>query len=311
MEGLSRMLFSAHDLRYNLDKCYPSFCSFLQQRAKRFLGPLKYDSVEVDQVVEHIIEQLARTGLMGGGDNAPQTALDHLTTAQFYAFLNRSIRNKAIDRLRKHRLPVSTVAELGGFGGMENEKDPLDDTVESMWGTPPFATPEDAAMEAASQETLRNLLKNCIRSLVNAPHQLQAVEQELEELGVDDLVQFIHIEFGTLLGNVVPTHLSQHKDHAHKKLRQCLQKSSTHLGVLIALRLTEYGRRSTGIDEVTVSIQSLMKNGQGQQDISERDVITGLKHLVTEDLLDWDGEAIVRFSSAQAKRLARFYIEGE
>ncbi len=83
------------------------------------------------------------------------------------------------------------------------------------------------------------------------------------------------------------------------------------MGVLIALRLTEYGRRSTGIDEVAVSIQSLMKNGQGQQDISERDVVTGLKHLVTGDLLDWDGEDIVRFSSAQAKRLARFYIEGE
>ncbi len=109
------MLFSAHDLRYNLDKCYPSFCAFLQQRAKRFLGPLRYDSVEVDQVVEHIIEQLTRTGLMGGGDYAPQTALDRFTTAQFYAFLNRSIRNKAIDRLRKHRLPVS--APLAGEYG--------------------------------------------------------------------------------------------------------------------------------------------------------------------------------------------------
>ena len=305
------MLFSAYDLRYHLDQYYPSFCAFLQQRAKRFLGPLKYDSVEVDLVVEHIVEQLTRTCLLGGADNAPQTALDRLSTAQFYAFLNRSIRNKAIDRLRKHRLPVSTVAELGGFAGGEDEKDPLDDTVESMWGTPPFATPEDAALEAASQDTLRNLLKNCIRSLVNAPHQLQAVEQELEDLGADDLVQFIHGEFGALLGNVVPLHLSQHKDHAHKKLRLCLQKSSTHLGVLIALRLTEYGRRSTKIDAVSVSIQSLMKDGQGQHDISEHDVITGLKQLVTGGLLDWDGEDTVRFSSAQAKRLARFYIEGE
>src|SRR5215469_10652762 len=102
---VSRMQFSAHNLRYNLEQCFPSFYAFLQLRAKRFLGPLSHDSVEVDQVVEHIIEQLTRLHLIGGKDNAPETELERLNDAQFYAFLNRSIKNKAIDRLRKNRLP--------------------------------------------------------------------------------------------------------------------------------------------------------------------------------------------------------------
>ena len=56
-----------------------------------------------------------RLGLLGGGDYTPKTALDLLTDAQFYAFLSRSVRNKAIDRLRKRRLQVSTATELEGF----------------------------------------------------------------------------------------------------------------------------------------------------------------------------------------------------
>ncbi|HEX6484834.1 MAG TPA: hypothetical protein VF043_38815 [Ktedonobacteraceae bacterium] len=303
------MQFSAHDLRYNLEQCFPSFYAFLQQRAKRWLGPLSYDSVEVDQVVEHIIEQLTRLGLIGGKDNAPQTELERLSNAQFYAFLNRSIKNKAIDRLRKNRLPVSSVAELEGFGGMEDEKDPLDDTSISIWGNPPFATPEDAAMEAVSREVLRNRIKNCIRALANAPHQLQALEQEFEEIDADDLVKFMHKEFAAQLDDVVPAHLSQHKDHAHRKLRQCLQRSSAHLRVLIALRITEYAVRSTGTNESSVNVVQLMYTEHEKQDISEQEVIAALKYLVSRNFLEWNGEATIRLSSSQGKRIARFYEE--
>src|SRR5947209_16574589 len=100
-------------------------------------------------------------------------------------------------------------------------------------------------------------------------------------------------------------HLSQHKDHAHKKLRHCLQKSSTNLAVMIALRLTEYGVRPTASDELSVAISTL-----AQEDLSEDDVRMGLNQLVAEGLLNWDGEQMIRFSPAQQKRLARFY-EGE
>jgi DNA-directed RNA polymerase specialized sigma24 family protein len=303
------MQFSAHDLRYNLELCFPSFYAYLQQRAKRWLGSLSHDSVEVDQVVEHIIEQLTRLGLIGAKDNAPQTEFERLSNAQFYAFLNRSIKNKAIDRLRKNRPPVTSVAELEGFGGMEDEKDPLDDTSISIWGDPPFATPEEAAMEAAYQEVLRSRIKNCIRALANAPHQLQALEQEFEEIGVDDLVRFMRKEFAAQLDDVIPAHLSQHKDHAHRKLRQCLQRSSAHLRVLIALRITEYAVRSTGTDESSVTVAQLMHDEHGKQDISEREVIAALECLVSRNLLDWKGEGTIRFSSVQGKRVARFYEE--
>jgi hypothetical protein len=36
-----------------------------------------------------------------------------------------------------------------------------------------------------------------------------------------------------------------------------------------------------------------------------------LMHLVRAGLLQWHGEEIVRFSSVQLKRLARFYVEEE
>ncbi len=102
------------------------------------------------------------------------------------------------------------------------------------------------------------------------------------------------------------SHLSQHKDHAHKKLRHCLQKSSTNLAVLVALRLTEYGQYSTGLDEISVDIKTLVN-----ESITEGEVLKGLNHLVRVGLLDWHGEEIVRFSSVQLKHLARFYEEGE
>jgi hypothetical protein len=93
------MPFTAHDLRYNLQENFPKLCAYLQQRAKHWLRTFAYDSDEVDGVVEHVIEQLTRLGLLGGSDHTPETALDHLNNAQFYAFLNRSIKNKAIERL--------------------------------------------------------------------------------------------------------------------------------------------------------------------------------------------------------------------
>jgi methyl-accepting chemotaxis protein len=302
----SRMPFTAHDLRYNLEDNFPILCAYLQQRAKRWLGPFAYDSYEVDVVVGHVVEQLTRLGLLGGSDHAPETALDRLSNAQFYAFLNQSVKNKAIDRLRRRRLPTSTLAELEGSGNTEEENDPLNTVADSIWGSPPFPTPEAAALQAVSQEELRILLKRCIEELSSAPRQLQAVIQELDEIGAGDLFQELKEEFRTQLADLELSHLSQHKDHAHKKLRHCLQKSNTNLAVLIALRLTEYGQYSTGTDEMSVDIKTLVK-----ESISEAEVQKGLNHLVRVGLLDWHGEEIVRFSSVQLKHLARFYEEGE
>ena len=305
-EELLEMPFSAHDLRYHLEETFPVLYAYLYQRAQRYLGPLKYDAFEVDQVVEHVIEYLTRFGVMGGGDSAPETALDRLTNAQFYAFLNRSIQNKAIDRLRKKRPPMYTLTERESSGALEDEIDPLNEASESFWGAAPFATPEEAAVEAASQDEFRSLLKHCIKALSGAPRQFQAVIQELAELGADELIEDMRAEFPEVFpADLQLAHLSQHKDHAHKKLRHCLQKSSTNLAVMIALRITEYGEHLTGGDELSVHISTL-----AQEDLSEDDVRMGLKHLVTEGLLNWHGEQIVRCSSVQEKRLARFY-EGE
>ncbi len=300
------MPFTAYDLRYNLQDNFPTLCAYLQQRAKRWLSTFAYDSYEVDVVVGHVIEQLTRIGLLGGGDLAPETALDRLSNAQFYAFLNQSVKNKAIDRLRRHRLPTSTLSEFESAGNIEEENDPLNIVADSIWGSPPFPTPEAAALQAASQEELRILLKRCIEELSSAPRQLQAVIQELDEIGAGDLFQELKEEFRTQLADLKLSHLSQHKDHAHKKLRHCLQKSSTNLAVLVTLRLTEYGQYSTGIDEISVDIKTLVN-----ESITEGEVLKGLNHLVRVGLLDWHGEEIVRFSSVQLKHLARFYEEGE
>src|SRR5437763_6462854 len=143
------MPITAHDLRYHLEQSFPALHAYLYQRAQRYLGPLKYDAFEVDQVVGHVIEYLTRLGLMGGGDSTPETALDRLTHAQFYAFLNRSIQNKAIDRLRKKRPPMYTLTDRETSGAGEDEIDPLNEASESFWGRAPFATPEEAALAAA------------------------------------------------------------------------------------------------------------------------------------------------------------------
>ena len=300
------MPFTAHDLRYDLEHSYPSLYAYLQQHAQRYLRQLAYDANEVELVVGHVIEQLTRLHLLGGGDESPQTALDRLSPAQFYAFLNHSIRNKAIDRLRKHRLPTSTLSEVEGLAGNEEENDLLNTVTSSIWGSNPFPTPEAAALHAASLQELRLLLKRCIGELSSAPRQLLAVLDELEELGAGDFFEELKQNFRPALADLELSHLSQHKDHAHKKLRHCLQKSSTNLAVLVAFRLTEYGEHSTGTNEVSVDIKDLK-----QTDLSEQEVQAGLQRLVKVGLLEWHGEEIVHCSSIQLKHLTRFYEEGE
>jgi DNA-directed RNA polymerase specialized sigma24 family protein len=300
------MPFSARDLRYHLDQHYASLIVYLQQHARRYLGTLAFDAVEVDQVVGHVIEQLAHLHILGGGDHAPETALDHLTNAQFYAFLNRCVKNKAIDRLRKHRIPTSTLAELERPGAEEEEAQPMESVVETLWGTIPFATPEETALEAASRQSLRQLLKHCIEALSAAPRQLEAVLQELEDLDAGEMVQEIREDCGLLAREAPLAHASQHRDHAHKKLRHCLQQNSSNLAVVVALRLSEYETTSTGADVILVDIRTLARDN-----LSMKDVQIGLKHLTTEGLLDWRGEDTLRLLPSQCKRLARFYEEGE
>ena len=299
------MPFTAHDLRYNLSDSFPKLYAYLHSRARFSLGTFAYDADEVEIVIEHVIEQLTKLGLLGGGDHTPETALDRLNNAQFHAFLNRSVTNKAIDRLRKRRLPTSSLSAFED-AGIEEENDPLNTISVSIWGSPPFPTPETAALQAASQKDLRMLIKRCIEGLHSAPRQLLAVIQELEEIGIQDLAQDLRDEFAMQLAQVELSHLSQHKDHAHKKLRQCLQHSSTNLAVLVALRLTEYRQNSPGTDEISFDIKYLV-----DKRFSEEDVRMGLHHLARIGLLDWHGEEVVHITSDQRKHLAHFYEEEE
>ena|SRR2546429_1006145 len=301
------MPFTAHDLRYQPEESYPLLYAYLHRNAQRYLGALKYDAFEVDTVIGHVVEQLVRLGLLGGKEYTPLTALDRLTDAQFYAFLCHSVRNKAIDRLRKRRLQVSTFATLEAQEDAGRDNDPLNDAVESLWGVIPFATPEQIVLQLASQCDLRNVLKHCILQLRTAPHQLQAVIQELQEIGVDDLLHSVVDELHLSLSSEPNPHMSQHKDHAHKKLRLCLQQQSSNLAVMIALRLTNYiklsgVKLSADSDDCVIDIQALT-----QQDLSIDDVRKGLHALVSEGLLAWHGEAAVRLSVDQMKRLSRFY----
>ena len=295
------MPFTAHDLRYHAEQSYPLLYAYLHRHAQRFLGALKYDAFEVDTVVGHVVEQLVRLGLFGAGDKLPLTALDRLTDAQFYTFLSRSVRNKAIDRLRKRRLQVSTLAELEVPESEDSDYDPLNEVVSAPWGSPPFATPEEITLAIVSHQELLALLRHCILALSTAPHQLQAVMQELETIGADELldqVTQILKQAGSSLS--APQHMSQHKDHAHKKLRHCLQQKSTNLAVRVALRLTEY--TNLGKKKDTVHIQTLVGI-----DLSESDIRMGLQALTTEGLLNWNGEDELRLTLDQAKRLARYY----
>ena len=63
--------------------------------------------------------------LLGGSDHAPKTALDELSNAQFYTFLNRMVQNKAIDRLCHRRLPMSTTSELEAQGNPDDANKPF------------------------------------------------------------------------------------------------------------------------------------------------------------------------------------------
>lgn len=295
------MPFTAHDLRYHAEQSYPLLYAYLHRHAQRFLGALKYDAFEVDTVVGHVVEQLVRLGLFGGGDKSPLTALDRLTDAQFYAFLSRSVRNKAIDRLRKRRLQVSTLAELEVSEGDDSDYDPMSDAVAAAWGPPPFATPEEITFALVSHQELLALLRHCILALSTAPHQLQAVVQELETIGADELLgQITQVLKQTEKTQAVPQHMSQHKDHAHKKLRYCLQQKSTNLAVRVALRLTEY--TDLVKKKNSVQIQTLVGI-----DLSEGDVRTGLHALTAEGLLNWGGEDELNLTMEQMKRLARYY----
>ncbi len=297
------MPFTAHDLRYHVEQSYPLLYAYLHRQAQRFLHSLKYDAFEVDLVVGHVVEQLLRLGILGACDTTALNALDHLPDAQFYGFLSRSVHNKSIDRLRKHRLQISTTAELAAPEGSENDDDPLNEAVTSLWGTTPFSSPEEIALLLASQQALCNLLKHCIAVLRSAPNQLQAVLQELQEMGADELLQSILAE-NPLALSALPAnpHMSQHKDHAHKKLRHCLQQQSTNLTVMLALRLTKYGKRSADTGDYVTDIPTL-----AQDDLSQEDVRTALKILLADDLLSWDGGMQVQISALQMKRITRFY----
>lgn len=301
------MPFTANDLRYHAEQNYPLLYAYLHRHAQRYLGALKYDAFEVDVVVGHVVEQLVRLGLLGAADTTPLCALDRLSDAQFYAFLNRSVKNKAIDRLRKRRLLINTTAEFEGPDSTDADDNPLNDAVTSIWGTTPFKTPEDTALFLVTHNELRNLLKHCIMVLGSAPHQLQAIIQELQELGADDLLHTViealpHAE--RVLETPKDAHMSQHKDHAHKKLRHCLQEQSTNLTVTIALRLTKYATRAATTNDYTVDVLTL-----AQQDVTESDVCMSLKQLVEERVLNWQGEDVVHLTTAQMKQLTRFYKE--
>jgi hypothetical protein len=299
------MPFTAHNLRYQAEQSYPLLYAYLHRNAQRFLGTLKYDAFEVDTVIGHVVEQLVRLGLLGGGDHTPLTALDTLTDAQFYAFLGRSVRNKAIDRLRKRRLQMSTAAELE-VPDDEGDTNPLNDAVESVWGTIPFATPEEITLQLASQKHLRDLLKHCILVLRAAPNQLRAVVQELQEMGADDLLQSLLPDLQSLLvSDEINPHVSQHKDHAHKKLRSCLQQQSSNLTVIVALRLTQY----KAVTSTKISVESLSKAVGMQRELSLDEVYQGLAELAREGLVDWHGEEFAQITADQVKRLSRFYDE--
>jgi hypothetical protein len=318
VETLNNLMpFTARDLRYQAERCYPLLYAYLHRNAQRFLGALKYDAFEVDTVIGHVVEQLVRLGLLGGRNHTPLTALDALTEAQFYAFLCRSVRNKAIDRLRKRRLQVSTVAEFDLVDD-EGENDPLDNAVESIWGEIPFATPEALALQLVTEKHLRNLLKHCILSLRVAPYQLQAVVQELREIGADDLLQSLALDLELGPSTSVIPHASQHKDHAHKKLRLCLQRHSSNLTVIVALRLTQYktvaGAKASS--EAMGTASSSVRNVHqqqidlaaiAQQDLTLSEVHQALTALAHDGLIDWHGEDVVQLTAEQVKRLSRFY----
>src|SRR5579875_124411 len=306
--GIARMSFTAHNLRYHAEESFPQLYAYLQRYAQRISGPSNANTYDLDLVVGHVVEQLVRLGLIGGGDRSPLTALDALSEAQFMAFLQRMVRNKFIDLWRKRHVPVSAVSELESPEGAEGEDNPLNEVVQPVWGSPPFATPEEAALACVSIQELRNLLKHCIMELSVAPRQLQAVLREIDEIGCTELMRSVLDELHSSLPPLEEPleHQSQHKDHAHRKLRHCLQQHSSNLTVTVALRLTEYGVQDAAAGAFAVDIQTL-----AQDDLSDQDVRQGLTGLVAGGFLVWHGENTIHLSAAQRKRLSRYYRDDE
>lgn len=300
------MPFTARDIRYHAEETYPALYDYLWRYAQHYLGYLKHDPVAPESVINHVIDQLLRYGLFGQGDHTPPCFLDQMSPAQFYAFLHNCCRNKAIDELRKHRPPVSTFSDLESPNGSESDDDPLNEEIDPLWGVP-FATPEEIMLALASQRDLRRLLIHCLIALKAAPKQMYAMIQELKDIGADEVLQntIAALRQAYPEGQETPiAHLSQHKDHAHKKLRHCLQEQSSNLTVRVALRLTEYGIRAANSPEFTVAVHALAGD-----DLSMDDVRAGLRDLAGEGLIDWQGSDDVYLTGAQMKRLSRFYKE--
>ncbi|MEO8972080.1 MAG: hypothetical protein ABI406_10845 [Ktedonobacteraceae bacterium] len=298
------MSFSADDLRYHAELTYPDLCAYLSRQAKNNLGVLKNDTYEVDLVVGHVIEQLVRLGILGGQDKQPLTALDHMNDAQFYTFLKRMAINKAIDRLRKHHMQVASFSALESPDGSDVDDNPLNATEESIWGNPPFATPEMATLALVSQQELRAVLIHCIQRLETAPHQLEAMLQEIKDIGGDEAVHILFEQIHYSPEETTIAHMSQHKDHAHRRLRLCLQESSSNLIVHVAFRLIQCGVQNPGTKDFSVDIHML-----ADVRLAESAVKDGLRRLTEENVLDWHGEERIVISASQMKHLQRFYRE--
>ncbi len=130
----------------------------------------------------------------------------------------------------------------------------------------------------------------------------------MKEFGGDEAVHllFENIQYSPEEAPIPPIpHISQHKDHAHRRLRLCLQEGSSNLIVHLALRLIQCGQQKTGTKEVTVDIYTLLDDK-----LTESDVKDGLRHLTQENVLDWHDEERVVISASQLKQLQRYYREG-
>lgn len=303
------MSFTAHDLRYHANDSYPKLYTYLQRYAQHYSGSSNANTYDVDLAVGHVVERLVRLGLIGTGDSTPLTAIDSLSEAQFLAFLRTSVRNRLIDLWRKrHGVPISNMSELESPEGAEGDDNPLNDTIKPAWGTLPFATPEEAALAIVSEQDLRNLLKHCIMQLKTAPRQLQAVLEEIDEMDCTDLMRSVLNELRSSLPPLKEPleHKSQQKDHAHRKLRHCLQEYSSNLTVRVALRITDYGVHDAVSDTYKADILTL-----AQDDLSVEEVHQGLTGLVTEGFLDWHGGNTIHLSKDQRNRLFRYYRDDE
>src|SRR5579872_2571315 len=208
------MPFTARDLRYHPEEAYPALYAYLARCAQHYLGPLKYDPVEPELVVNHVVDQLIRLGLLGGGDRTPPCVLDQLSSAQFYSFLHNSCKNKAIDRLRKRRPTISNFSDLEAPDSEEGEDDPLNEAVDPLWGVP-CATPEEITLTLAARSELRHVLIHCLAALKAAPKQLYAMIQEMKEVGADevlqDIVRALQQEYLASDDAAAIAHMSQHK----------------------------------------------------------------------------------------------------